>query len=250
MEIKFDPFIDKEVDLVLEIIKLNKPETYKSSLIEMNSQKIDDLIEQNNDLKKMNEKLNDDLNNSITEKKTKDNEIEEIMKKLSDLEKLDSERQDEMRKMNESHKKEIDAKDDEYRRLQRDLGNENLSLKKKITELQKRLDAYEPNIGGEMGEVKLYNVEGSILVETISKEAYYQARTGSDNEVIFQYNYESGPSKEACKNRTSMLEPFCEIIEEVPNANAIQPGTWGVATPMRSGNLMVKKKAQIKLIRN
>ena len=158
-----------------------------------------------------------------------------------------------------NHELEISKKDSEYRELQRRLENEKNALRSQNKELQERLQAYVPDIGGEVGEELLYTYDSfdptSALTQTNDANAPFKVKISSNNIAVFQFNNEKGPSATACKERETMLLPFCDIIEGADdlNATSIFPDKWGTAKIAFDGSIRVEninEKAKIKLSRN
>ena len=190
-------------------------------------------------------------------------EINKLHQSLQDAENKAKEEQkayvDLIAKETTDHELEIKKKDDEYRELQRRLENEKNALRSQNKELQERLQAYVPDIGGEVGEELLYTFDSfdptSALTQTNDANAPFKVKISSNNIAVFQFNNEKGPSAAACKERDTMLLPFCDIIEgaDDPNATSIFPDKWGTAKIAFDGSIRVeniKEKAKIKLSRN
>lgn len=148
-------------------------------------------------------------------------------------------------KENVTYKTRLAEKEGEIENL-RDC-NEN--LKKQISELQQRLNEYEPSIGAKPGEFKYFKIDGQCLTETNSTDAPYQVKIGDNGLCMFHFNIDKGPVSDACNKRDEMLLPFCEIIDECQNANELKKGAWGEAIITQSGELQIKRKARINLIR-
>lgn len=86
-------------------------------------------------------------------------------------------------------------------------------------------------------------------METNSMDAPYMAQRMENDKYQFQFNFEKGPVQEACMNRTELLLPFCDIVEEAENPSIIRPSEWGIAI-LVGGDLKVETKAKINLYRD
>lgn len=267
MKIEFDPFDYKETSAVLQIAKNNCPSAFQmmTSTNGISSPKggagyqdlMNDYLKfkeksealelQLDQLKKENEKKDRIIQNQTKEIETRQLEINSLNEKYEDEKGYFQLAQKDFEKKESDLNAALNKKDDDYRKLQRDLNNQNLVLKNKVKELQRQIEKYIPSIEGASGEIKYFQVEGNKLVETNSDDAYYKAQVGLDRVCIFQFNCEKGHAKEACSKKDSLLFPFCDIIDENPNANNIAPGKWGEAIITDSGELDVKLKAQIRL---
>lgn len=156
----------------------------------------------------------------------------------------------------DEYKSIIKSKDEEIESL-RVKKDELLSLKEEkecqlqdqIMTLQKRLNAYEPSCAEADGEDQYYNISGGILIQTNSVDAPYIAKISSQGKASFHFNVEKGPCKQACDSKDEFILPFCEIVEEQPDANDIRLDKWGEATSNNSGELSVITKAKVKLVK-
>lgn len=121
-------------------------------------------------------------------------------------------------------------------------------LNKDIAELSKRISIYEPSIIGDTGENKFFNIEGSYLNETLSKDAPIVGKVGLNGMAMYQFNVEKGPHKTFSQN-TAELGNFFEVIEQIDGSNHISIGEWGTAKFNNNGTMSVITKAKIKLTR-
>lgn len=269
MKIEFDPSSYKDASFILKAIQDLCPSSLQafSSTNDVSpkkggdiyiqlekdnrekEEKIKNLELQINQIKKTNDEKENAIQSQKKEIETCQLEIRNLNKKLDEEKELNKFAQDELGTKENEFNGILAAKDAEFRKLQRELNNENLNLKNKIKELQKQIEQYVPSLEGASGDIKYFQVEGNKLLETNSDDAYYKAQVGLDRVCIFQFNCEKGHSKEACSKKDSLLLPFCDIIDENPDANNIAPGKWGEAIITDSGELDVKLKAQIRLVK-
>lgn len=268
MKIEFEPTNYKDASFVLKAIQELCPSSFNAIISdraavsprgEMYQGFVNDNLEKDKKIKELEKQLEQCKRDCEAQEEKiaqKDKEIGTLTKEVDNL----SQKNEEERRFHEMERKEFEQKeiefnqtlskkDDAYRKLQRDQGNEINGLKKKNLELQKQLEQFIPNIESVSGDIKYFQVDGDKLMETNSDDAYYQARIGNDRNCAFQFNIEKGHVKEACSNRDSILLPFCNIIEEHSQGNNIAPGKWGKATLTSSGELIIIEKAEIKLTR-
>jgi predicted RNase H-like nuclease (RuvC/YqgF family) len=145
----------------------------------------------------------------------------------------------------------IESLNSQIKTLQDEILNIEKDARERVNALQRKLNTYEQVLVDTTDEIQYFNIVSfGVLCQTNSDDALYQARAKSDGKTAaFQFNIEKGQRYEAINNREKNLEPFCDIIEDTPDANEIQLGSWGEAEFSSNGNLCVKKKAQIKLIK-
>lgn len=121
-------------------------------------------------------------------------------------------------------------------------------LTRKNKELHKKLSNYEDSsLNGDISSEKHFSIEGNQLLESLAINEPFVGKVDSNGNASFNFNTEKGTVKYYCQS-ISELEPFCEIIEKVEDANEIRPGNWGEGH-YKDGIITITKKAQIKLVR-
>jgi len=154
------------------------------------------------------------------------------------------------------YESELEKKENQIQQLESDRIKETRKLGKEIERLQTQLQEFVPNIGGVLGEEQGYQLDEAAqsptLTQTMDYSAPYIVVISDNGKARFHFNIEKGPATEAIAKRNSMLAPFCEIIEEMDNANSIQLAGEGIATISSMGDLRssdVITKAKIRLVR-
>lgn len=133
--------------------------------------------------------------------------------------------------------------------------SENEQLKQKLDDLQRQseemnheLAKYSTSYGVENPtENILFTVESGILKETKTRNrSYYIANRVGDK---YKYKfYELGPEMQACTEKQTYLDPFCEIVSSVEGANRIEHKEMGYL--QISGSVVsIKQKCKINLIK-
>lgn len=250
---KISQLLKEQLDLYTQISSPRQSvPTYSSSQIE-------ELIKENAQYKTTKRELEEDIKRFRKEMhknqeviQSKESIIDKLTKENESLKTQLNNAENRIKKSEEEALKFLDEEHSRYLELERNSGNEKERLMKEINILQKKIETYEPNTGSNSGENLFYNVDSNILTQTNDDKAPYIARVQSSDgkTYIFQFNKDKGPAVEACEKRESLILPFCEIIEEVPDgANSIGWGTWGTAKITNSGDLKIETKAQIKLIK-
>lgn len=123
------------------------------------------------------------------------------------------------------------------------------SYKDRIRELTKKLEGYEGIYSDDQVEM-YFNVAGSELIQTNKKDAPYKGKTQPGGKILFQFNCEKGKVNEVIPRKSTDLEPFCEILEEMEGGNFIRLGKWGSGV-LRWGNTIteINEKAQIYIVK-
>lgn len=141
----------------------------------------------------------------------------------ANLEKNAKEAQEKLDAEVKNHQAEIANKESELREMQRNYLNRENGHKKEIEQLKSRLSEYEPDLGAEVGEEKLYQIDEyspePTLIETNSADAPYIVQIAGNGKARFRFNSNALPLA-ACKDRERVLLPFCEIVEGKDNENA------------------------------
>ena len=167
----------------------------------------------------------------------------------ANLEKNAKEAQEKLEEERKNHQAEIDKKDSESRELQRNYLNRENELKKELEQLKSRLSEYEPDLGAEVGDEKLYQIDEysqePTLIETKSSDAPYIVQIAGNGKARFRFNSNALPLA-ACRDRESVLLPFCEIIEgkDNENANTIINAGDGIAQISSIDQTISKSKIQ------
>ena len=158
----------------------------------------------------------------------------------------------------EKIEKELFEKSEELDLLQKQyeiIECENDKLKKELVELLKQneemnqqLANYSTSYGVDNPtENRFFKVEYGILKETRQRgQSHYIANRDGDK---YKYRfYESGPELQACADRQTYLDPFCEIVSSVEGANRIEHKEMGYIEIIGSV-VRIKQKCKINLIR-
>lgn len=120
----------------------------------------------------------------------------------------------------------------------------------KLKECSDRLDSYTIDYkpAGSQTEFIYFDVEKGVLKETTQKSAYYKAKKNG-NVFEFVYNDEKAPHMRAINGRQSILEPFCEIESQSPQSpNFVENRGVGMLS-LEDENLVVVKKARVRILR-
>jgi hypothetical protein len=146
---------------------------------------------------------------------------------------------------------EIVSLKDEISRLRTDRNSIEQKLNSRISDLQRRIESYEPSFVGTDGEEQYFAIsDNGYLTQTNSVDAPYKAKVFSSGKASYQFNTEKGPCQDACNNKRKYLLPFCDIEEDLADATGIRPSTWGEAVyNSNTGDLTITSKAKVKLVR-
>lgn len=123
------------------------------------------------------------------------------------------------------------------------LTNEKDTILKQNLDMAEQLKAY--GIGKEKN--KKFNVVNGVLKETVDEDqAYYLATPNDDGGCLFSFNIE-GKKRTGIKERSTYLEPFCDILEAADNPSRIILVASGLAKA-EGATLKVIEQAKIKLV--
>ena len=121
-------------------------------------------------------------------------------------------------------------------------------LKKQSEVMNHELANYSTSYGVDNPtENRLFKVECGMLKETKTRaQSYYIANRDGDK---YKYRfYESGPEVQACAERQTYLDPFCEIVSSVEGANRIEHKEMGYLEIV--GTVVnIKQKCKVNLIK-
>lgn len=232
------------------------------------------VIAENESLRDQIAQLNADIERykkSVSKHEQKMQEKTEEIKKQSDralafekqlneakanLEKNAKEAQEILDAEEKKHLAEIDKKESDFRELQRTYLNRETGLKKEIDKLKSRLKEFEPDLGAEVGDEKLYQIDEyspePTLIETNSADAPYIVQIAGNGKARFRFN-SNAPHLAACKDRERVILPFCEIVEgkDNENANSIINAGDGIAQISSSDQTISKilTPAKVRLVK-
>lgn len=218
-----------------------------------------------------NEKINE-LTNELAKINSELNCVKEEKKKLTeDASKLD-EKNAEILKLKEDLKTQNDkftSEIDEYKRMKvrseestnqikknlndriHELNVENEALKKKNASILREKDMLFDQVKAynivSAKDKKMYAVKNGELQETVDEDAaFYLATIGDDNNCSFSFNID-GKRRTGIKERSTYLEPFCDILEAADNPSRIILVASGLAKA-EGATLQVIEQAKIKLV--
>ena len=192
------------------------------------------------------------IRDDTIEKQHKD--IEELRLRLDEAKSEIKEANDFIESEEADHKREVKELNDKYHQQERESRERYKELENRYETIKGRLLVFEPEFGAKVGEEMKYQVDENAsiptLTQTIFDDAPYIVQKNESGSVTFQFNYEKGKSQTAIANRAKWLEPFCEIVEEVSEANTIRPAGIGIAELNASGEInVITKRAKIKLVK-
>lgn len=207
---------------------------------------LEDLIKRHQDQTSKDQKLIEDLTRERDDykelyEKTKNQASEKDIK----IHELEQRQSDEQQKANQEFLQRLNT-------VKQEKELEIADLHKKINELRKQLSNFIPTIGdGKDSEEWFMGIQTSDktkLERSYSDDEPFKAIVNADGEASFTFNTEKGPHKDFSQNPYK-LEDFCEITEQLDNANHISPVAWGTGRVSDDGTLKVEKKAKVKLVR-
>lgn len=159
--------------------------------------------------------------------------------------------------INKELEKDLCGKLEELSSLQKelhDIKTENSNLKvekeqlaKKGEEMNKQLANYSLSHGvDDSNDLKYFMVEAHALEETKRHNAPYTANRDGDK---YKYRFnENGPMIDACKERLTLLDPFCDIISSTEEANHIKHIAMGYFE-MKGSEVCIIQKCKVELIK-
>ena len=181
-------------------------------------------------------------------------EYDSLLEEKIDLESLHKNLEKEKSKLEEellSKSIELESLQEKLLLLESDnnlLRQESDDLKKQSEIMNQELAKYSTSYGVENPtENILFTVESGMLKETKTRNrSYYIANRVGDK---YKYKfYESGPEMQACTEKQTYLDPFCEIVSSVEGANRIEHKEMGYLEI--SGSVVsIKQKCKINLIK-
>ena len=124
------------------------------------------------------------------------------------------------------------------------------SQSEEMKKCNERLDSYTIDYkpAGSQTEYIYFDVEEGVLKETTQKSAYYKA-IKNGNTFEFVYNEEKAPHMKSINGCQSILEPFCDIESNIPQfSNYVENRGKGILS-LDDGNLVVMKKARVRILR-
>ena len=149
-------------------------------------------------------------------------------------------------KKRESLDSQLSVLQSQFSELSQKYESQAAELKKCYDRLESYTIDYKP--AGFQTEYIYFDVERGVLKETTQKSAYYKA-IKSGNVYEFVYNEEKAPHMRAINGCQSILVPFCEIESQNPQfPNYIENRGKGTLS-LENGNLVVVKKAHVRIIR-
>ena len=134
----------------------------------------------------------------------------------------------------------------QYSELSQKYESQSEEMKKCYEKLDNYTIDYKP--AGSQTEYIFFDIEKGVLKETTQKSAYYKA-IKNGNVFDFVYNEEKAPHMKSINDRQSILEPFCEIENQIPQfPNYVENRGKGILS-LKDGNLVVVKKACVRILR-
>lgn len=125
----------------------------------------------------------------------------------------------------------------------------NNELETEIKELKEKLSAFIVGYGEDgNNELKYFKPEELKLEKTIQTNAFFIGASKGDDVFEYQFNEEKGGHQKAIQLKNNMLIPFCDIVNEVPDANYISNKHKGVFS-IANGDFKIIEKAKISLVK-
>lgn len=263
-KITFNPLDKTDVQFNLEIMEF----LASKSGIETSESKVKEL---ESTICQRNAKIGE-LTKELELVKSKLIRVEDEKKKMAeDTSKLD-EKNTEIQKLKEELKTQNDkftSEIDEYKRMKvvaeestnqlkknlndriHELNVENDALKKKNDSILREKDMLFDQVKAynivSAKDKKMYAVKNGELQETVDEDAaFYLATIGDDNNCSFSFNID-GKRRTGIKERSTYLEPFCDILEAADNPSRIILVASGLAKA-EGATLQVIEQAKIKLV--
>ena len=126
----------------------------------------------------------------------------------------------------------------------------NCELEAEIKVLKEKLSAFIVGFGGDgNNEVKYFKPEESKLEKTIQNNAFFIGASIGEDVFEYQFNEEKGGHQKAIQSKSDILIPFCDIVNEVPDANYVLNKQKGMFS-FSNGEFKIIEKAKVCLVIN
>ena len=125
----------------------------------------------------------------------------------------------------------------------------NNKLETEIKELKEKLSAFIVGYGEDgNNELKYFKPEEFKLEKTIQTNAFFIGASKGEDVFEYQFNEEKGGHQKAIQLKNDMIIPFCDIVNEVPDANYIVNKHKGIFS-IANGDFKIIEKAKISLVK-
>ena len=207
-------------------------------------------LTENGRLESENKNLKEKIDSLKLTLEERDKQIEKDKSALKELEDLVNESDNKLKLKDQELKNISSTYDLQIKDIREDCDKQLKNLNSRIKELSSHLEYYMPTGLTEENEEIYFRVAGKNLIQTKSYDAPYKGITGKNGKIAFQFNIEKGRIQDAIAKKEVEIEPFCEILNDIPEgANVILLDQWGEGQLESEDYLIVNKRAKIKIIR-